>query len=240
LGKFTRINHPAARPVDSSEFNHFHTSEKIGRQEGIPPKEQKMSEKAREARRKLFESAAFRDEAAERLSLKGAMVTNAVGALLAAGSTPSVRSDNAEALGVDGANLLLAIGSQVRPDAIARVTKRFAAMTLQIDAEKPKGAAGAGNRPQEPVTFEDDLTAMFQHSWKAAHSGSLSSINAMGTGRRPMGFRPSFGFFPVARGRGNHLFAAPAARLLRASGRGRRGHRGGPLVRPVMASIGVG
>jgi hypothetical protein len=59
LGKFTRINHPAARPVDSSEFNHFHTSKKIGRQEGIPPKEQKMSEKAREARRKLFESAAF-------------------------------------------------------------------------------------------------------------------------------------------------------------------------------------
>jgi hypothetical protein len=140
-----------------------------------------MSEKAREPRRKLFESAAFRDEAAERLSLKGAMVTNAVGALLAAGSIPSVRSDNAEALGVDGANLLIAIGSQVRPDAIARVTKRFAAMTLQIDAEKPKGAAGAGNQPQEgPVTFEDDLTAMFQNSWKAAHSGSLSSINAMG------------------------------------------------------------
>jgi hypothetical protein len=135
---------------------------------------------ATDARRKLFEAREFGEEAAERLSLKSAMVTNAIGALLAAGSIPSICSDSAEALGIDGANLLIAIGSQVRPNAIARVTKRFAAMTLQIDAERPKGAAGAGNQPSEPLTFEDDLTAMFQNSWKGARSGPLSSMNAMG------------------------------------------------------------
>jgi hypothetical protein len=70
--------------------------------------------------------------------------------------------------------------SRVRADAIARVTKRFAAMTLQIDSDKPKGAAANGILQRGPVTFEDDLSAMFQHSWKAARSASPSSINAMG------------------------------------------------------------
>jgi hypothetical protein len=135
---------------------------------------------ATEARRKLFQAREFRDEAVERLNLKGAMVTNAIAALLEAGSIPCARSDNAEALGLDGASLLIAIGSQVRPDAIARVTKRFAAMTLQIDTERPKGAAGAGTPPREPVTFEAELMGMFQNSWQAARSASSSSINAMG------------------------------------------------------------
>jgi hypothetical protein len=136
--------------------------------------------KAAKARRKLFEARAFRDEAVERLFPKGALVTNAIAALLEAGSIPCARSDNAEALGLDGANLLIAIGSQVPPYAIARETKRFAAMTLQIDAEKPKGAAGVGNPPREPVTFEADLTGMFQNSWQASRSASPSAINAFG------------------------------------------------------------
>jgi hypothetical protein len=136
--------------------------------------------KAAEARRELFEARAFRDEAVERLFPKGEMVTNAIAALLEAGSIPCARSDNAEALGLDGANLLIAIGSQVPLHAIARETKRFAAMTLQIYREKPKGAAGVGNPPREPITFEADLAGMFQNSWQALRSASPSAINALG------------------------------------------------------------
>jgi hypothetical protein len=179
----TVINHSKTRPIDSTEV--------ISVEELRPPVKGKRFQqkgkwmpnemnKANQARRKLFEAREFQDETAERLNLTGAMVTNAIGALLAAALIPCSRSNSAEALAVDGATLLMAIGSQVRADAIARVTTRFAAMTLQIDTDRPKGAAATGTKPRGPVTFEDDLSAMFQHSWKAARSASHSSINAMG------------------------------------------------------------
>jgi hypothetical protein len=137
------------------------------------------AKKAAKARRKLFEAREFRDEAV-RIFPKPAMVTNAIAALLGAGSIPCARSDNAEALGLDGANLLTAIGTQVPPYAIAHETKRFAAMTLQIDREKPKGAAGVGNPPREPVTFEADLTRMFLNAWQASRSASPVAISGLG------------------------------------------------------------
>jgi hypothetical protein len=132
------------------------------------------------ARRKLFETKKFRNEVAERLGLAKAMVSNAIAALLQAGSIPCTNPDIAGALAVDGARILMAIGSQVRPDAIARVTKRFAAMTSQIDVDEPKAVAAAGIPPRESVSFEAELAAMFQNSWKAARSALPSSINAMG------------------------------------------------------------
>lgn len=138
-----------------------------------------MPSAANKARRKLFKTPEFRDEAAERLNLDKAMVFNAIAALLAAGSIPCARADNAEALAVDGARLLIAIGSQVRPDAIARVTARFAEMTLQIDADRPNGAT-AGMPPQELASFETDLAAMFRNSWTAARSVMPSPIDARG------------------------------------------------------------
>jgi hypothetical protein len=67
-----------------------------------------MAEKVREARRKLFESAAFRDEVAERLNFGNSMVSNAVAALLQPGSIPCTNLHIAGALAVDGARILIA------------------------------------------------------------------------------------------------------------------------------------
>lgn len=77
--------------------------------------------KSSAARRKPFETQGFRREAAEPLNLDRG-ISNA---LVVAGVVTCTRQDNAEALAVDGAWLLMAIGSGVRPDAIARVTPRF-------------------------------------------------------------------------------------------------------------------
>ncbi|WP_375157918.1 hypothetical protein [Bradyrhizobium sp. RDT46] len=112
-----------------------------------------------QVRRKLFESNGFRREASERLNLDRKMVQQAIEALVAAGVVPCLRPDNVEALAMDGAWLLMGIGSRVRPDAIARVTPRFASMTLQIDGANPRSVPKAG------VSFEEELAGMFRKMW---------------------------------------------------------------------------
>jgi len=118
-----------------------------------------MPNEANEVRRNLFETLKFRDEAADRLTLDKAMVSNAVAALLEAGSIPCTNPDNAGALAVDGARILVAIGSRVRPTAIARVRERFCAMTVQIDT--PNRNTTAVNRPQRSASFETDWPRCF-------------------------------------------------------------------------------
>jgi len=131
------------------------------------------------ARRKLFATRSFRREAAQRLNLDFAMVEGAVNALLAAGIVPCANSDNTEGLAIDGAWLLMAIGSRVRPDAIARVTPRFAEMTLQIDGDTPRAGSRAGV-PPHGVTFEAELVAMFRNAWNAARAPALAPFDALG------------------------------------------------------------
>ncbi|MFB6418573.1 hypothetical protein [Bradyrhizobium tunisiense] len=119
--------------------------------------------RSNEARLKLLETLGFRRKAADRLNLDRKMVKRAVNALMEARIVPCSRSDNAEALAMDGAWLLMGIGSRVRPDAIARVTPRFASMTLQIDGESPRSPANAG---APSATFEDEMAALFRNTWK--------------------------------------------------------------------------
>ncbi|MCP2057717.1 hypothetical protein [Bradyrhizobium diazoefficiens] len=110
---------------------------------------------------------------AERLNLDRKMVKAAINALVVAGVVPCTRSDNAEALAMDGAWLLLGIGSQVRPDAIARVTPRLASMTLQIDGDKPHGTSVG-------ATFEDELASIFKATWTMVASGAALPIQGVG------------------------------------------------------------
>jgi len=134
-----------------------------------------MSDEARsnQARRKLFETQGFRREVAERLNLDPKMVKAAVNALVVAGAVPCTRPDNAEALAMDGVWLLLGIGSRVRPDAIARVTPRFASMTLQIDGDRPHGTSAA-------TTFEDELASIFKTTWTVATTGAMPAVQGVG------------------------------------------------------------
>lgn len=137
-----------------------------------------MSEDAKKsshARRKLFETQGFRRRAAERLNLGHTMVKQAIDALVVAGAVPCLRSDNAEALAMDGAWLLMGIGSRVRPDAIARVTPRFASMRLQIEGENTRGTPAAG-----AATFEDALASIFKATWNAAGTAAMPPVRGVG------------------------------------------------------------
>ena len=132
-----------------------------------------MSDEAKrssQARRKLFENQGFSREVAERLNLDRKMVKVPINALVVAGAVPCSRPDNAEALAMDGAWLLLSIGSRVRADAIARVTPRFASMTLQIDGDRPHGTSSVA------TTFEDEVASIFKASWTVAATGVMPPV----------------------------------------------------------------
>jgi hypothetical protein len=162
------------------------------------------------ARRKLFNTQGFRREAAERLNLDRRMVKQAINALVEAGVVPCWRSYNAEALAVDGAWLLMGIGSRVRPDAIARVTPRFAEMTLQIDGDNPRGAPAAGV-PSPGSTFEAELATIFRNAWNVASDAAVPPVQGVG--------------LHWTDGRGSVLFGTID-----------RWERGGPRHRKVFAS----
>jgi hypothetical protein len=168
------------------------------------------AKKSSAARRKLFETQGFRREAAERFNLDRGMVKQAINALVVAGVAPCTRPDNAEALAVDGAWLLMGIGSRVRPDAIARVTPRFAEMTLQIDGDNPRGAPTTG-APSQKLTFEAELAAIFRNTWNAASDAAIPPVQGVG--------------LHWTDGRGTVLFGTID-----------RWQRGGPRHRKVFAS----
>ena len=138
-----------------------------------------MSDNSVKARRTLFETQGFRREVAERLNLAPRMVKPAINALVAAGVVPCTHQDNAEALAMDGAWLLMAIGSRVRPDAIPGVTPRFASMTLQIDNDGPRSASKASVSPPV-VTFEVALAAMFRNAWNVENDGAMPRVQGVG------------------------------------------------------------
>jgi hypothetical protein len=174
------------------------------------------------ARRKLFATRSFRREAAQRLNLDFGMVEGAINALLAAGIVPCTNSDNTEGLAIDGAWLLMAIGSRVRPDAIARVTPRFAEMTLQVDSDSPSVASLAAV-PPHGGTFEAELVAMFRNSWNAARNPALTPVDALGVSLQWSDGRGSVLFGTIDRwekGRPRHrkVFASHSLQLPPAPG----------------------
>jgi hypothetical protein len=82
-----------------------------------------MSKEAVKTSGKLFSSPPFRQEVAERLNLNISQVAPQIDALLQAETIPCPHANNAEALGADGARILLAIGSQLaRPASVSRVS----------------------------------------------------------------------------------------------------------------------
>jgi len=138
-----------------------------------------MSNESCEARRKLFETTEFRDEVAERLNLDIAKIAPPIEALLQAGVIPCKRQDNAEALGVDGAKILLAIGGQqAGPGSVVRVSERLGKMTLQAEISDPKNAESGRTFPRwKSSSFEVDLARISQSIWKAAHGTSPSPLH---------------------------------------------------------------
>lgn len=138
-----------------------------------------MSDNSNKARRKLFETQGFRREVAERLNLDPKMVKPAINALVAAGVVPCTHPDNAEALAMDGAWLLMAIGSRVRPDAIPHVTPRFASMTLQIDSDGPRSAPKS-SVSSHIVTFEAELAAIFRNAWNGENEAAMPPVQGVG------------------------------------------------------------
>ncbi|MBR0749982.1 hypothetical protein JQ582_39340 [Bradyrhizobium japonicum] len=140
-----------------------------------------MSNEAVKTRRKLFSSPAFRQEVAERLDLDTSQVTPQIDALLQAGTIPCPHANNAEALGTDGARILLAIGSQqARPASVVRVSERLGAMTMQIEFGNQTSAGPADIFPGSPsVSFEADLAEMIQKLWKAAYGPSRDGFRAI-------------------------------------------------------------
>jgi hypothetical protein len=118
-----------------------------------------------EARRALFELGAFRDEVAERLNLEIAKVAPPIEALLQARVIPCPQADNAKGLALDGAKMLLAIGSQqARPASVVRVSERLGAMTLLAEIGNRKSAGLADIFPQsKSSSFEADLAEMIRN-----------------------------------------------------------------------------
>lgn len=141
-----------------------------------------MSEhNAGEARLALFGLTAFRDEVAERLNLDIGKVAPPIEALLQAKVIPCLRADNAEALALDGAKMLLAIGSQqARPASVVRVSERLGAMTLQAEIGDPQSAGPADIFPQsKSSSFEAAMAEMIRNLWKAAHGKSPDGFRAI-------------------------------------------------------------
>lgn len=128
------------------------------------------------AKKELYAVQGFRRQAAERLNLDPKMVKDAIEALGAAGVVSCTRANNSEALAMDGVWMLLGIGSRVRPDAIARVTPRFAAMTLQIDGDRPRSA----KNDRSAAAFENELAAVFRETWAAADEVAVPPVQGVG------------------------------------------------------------
>jgi len=128
-----------------------------------------MSYDSNKARRKLFATRGFLREAAGRLNLDPKMVKDAIKALVVAGVVPCTLEDNAEALAADGVWMLLGIGSRIRPNAIARVTPRFASMTLQIDGDRRRSLSPG-------TTFENELAALFRETWSKADEAGVPPL----------------------------------------------------------------
>lgn len=131
-------------------------------------------------------------------------------------SSPTL-ADNPQALATDGAWMLLGIGSRVRPDAIARVTPRFASMTLQIDGESPRSA----NSGSPSATFENELAALFRETWTKADEAAVPPV--LGVGLSWSDGRGSVLFGTIdrwERGRPRHrkIFASEPLRLPQARG----------------------
>jgi hypothetical protein len=169
------------------------------------------------ARKKLYTVQGFRREAAGRLNLDPKMVRDAIDALVVAGVVPCTRADNAEALAMDGAWMLLGIGSRVRPDAIARVTPRFAAMALQIDGDPARSAKGGSSG----ATFENELAALCRETWTRAGEAAVPPV--LGAGLYWSDGRGTLLFGTIdswERGRPRHrkIFASEPLRLPQAPG----------------------
>jgi hypothetical protein len=124
------------------------------------------------ARKKLYATQGFRREAAARLNLDPKMVKGAIDALVVAGVVPCTLADNAAALAMDGVWMLLAIGSRVRPDAIAGVTPRFASMTLQIDGDSRQSAKNG----LPGATFENELATLFRETWASSDEAAVPPV----------------------------------------------------------------
>ncbi|MET4482081.1 hypothetical protein [Bradyrhizobium sp. F1.13.3] len=138
-----------------------------------------MSDKAiraSAARKKLYAVQRFRREAAGRLNLDPKMVRDAIDALVVAGVLPCTLADQADALAMDGVWMLLGIGCRVRPDAIARVTPRFASMTLQIDCDHPRSAKNGS----PGATFENELATLFRETWATADEVAVPPVLGVG------------------------------------------------------------
>lgn len=135
-----------------------------------------MSVIAQQARRDAFGTRAFSKGTARNLELSDEMVANAVAALVDANMMPCDLADNSEALAVDGATILMAIGArQADAASILRVTRRLSTMPFEFEIGDP--AEPSADRfdlfPQEAsYSFGRDLGAVLQKMWQAARGAT--------------------------------------------------------------------
>lgn len=139
-----------------------------------------VSKIAQDVRRRLFRSHRFRRELAWRLELNGGLITHSLDALLGADVIPCDLSENAEALAVDGAAVLMAIGSQqMHPASTLRVSARLTAMTLRCEVGgPPECAPGIVDIFPGAVSFSfgSDLTVLFRNLWQAARGATTKGF----------------------------------------------------------------
>jgi len=135
-----------------------------------------MSTVAQQARIDAFSERVFSAGAARNLELSDKIVANAVRALIQGDVMPCDLADNSEALAVDGAAILMAIGSrQVNPVSIRRVARRFSTMPFEFEIGDP--ADRAEDRvdlfpPDASLSFGGDLAAILRNMWQAARGKS--------------------------------------------------------------------
>ncbi|MGY4617634.1 hypothetical protein ACVWZ4_002861 [Bradyrhizobium sp. USDA 4472] len=131
-----------------------------------------MSENAQQARRNAFATDAFSKGAARNLELGDELIVNAVDALVDANVMPCDLADNSDALAVDGAAILMAIGSrQTEAASILRVTRRLSTMPFEFEIGDP--AEPVADRfdlfpEQAAYSFGSDLAAVLKNMWQAA------------------------------------------------------------------------
>ena len=141
-----------------------------------------MSSNSWNAREMIFRSLWFPEEVAHRLELDEELVTHSIGAVLEAGNVPCSIGNNSDSLAVDGATMLLAIGSrQSSSESTVRVARRLATMALQCEIGGQSELAGRADLfPQrDSIGFGSDLYAVFQNLWRAARGTTTNGFKGV-------------------------------------------------------------
>lgn len=127
-----------------------------------------MFDELMHARRNLFRTPRVVQHVGRATGQDPRIIESACNALLEAGLLPCASGGKADALAIDGAVVLMALGSrQTEPDTIVRVVSRLREMTHQVTIGPARPSVGSTEaRPAPPDLFVHGLAGVIGRTWK--------------------------------------------------------------------------